>query len=109
MSDLTTLFDELFTDLFYVPYGNIKRTEPEAIHMELELPGVKRDEIKVSIEDGYLRVRVDSKRKKGSRVISLSKYHNTDEAEVKYEDGLLTIDVPIKKPDKKDQKVLEIK
>lgn len=100
------LFDELIAEVFNRPYVN---REAEAIHMEVELPGVKKEEIKVSIEDGYLKIGVESKRRRGSRVVSLSKQHDIEKATVKYEDGLLTIDVPLSKPDKKEQRILDIK
>lgn len=107
MNDFTRIFDDLFADLFMTP---AKTTQaPEKIHLELELAGVRKEEIKISAEDGYLRIGVDSKRRKGSRVVSLSKYHDVDKAEVKYEEGLLTVDIPLKKVEERPKKVLEIK
>lgn len=103
LNDLNNFIEELF----WYPYvKDIKNPTP--IHLEYELAGVKRDEIRVSIEDKYLKIAVESKRKTGSRIVSLAKEHDTEKAIVKYEDGLLTIDIPLKKLEKKDQRLLEI-
>jgi len=107
MNELTRFFNDLFTDFIYQPINDTNKAEK--IHIEMELAGVKKEEIKISVEEGYLRIAVDSKKRNGSRIISLSKYHNTDNAVAKYEDGLLTIDIPLKKVEEKPKKLIEIK
>lgn len=105
MYELKRLFDDFLTDAFFAT----KPSTPENIHLELELAGVKKEEIKVEVKDSYLSIVVDSQRRKGHRGISLSRYHDLEKASVKYEDGLLTVDIPIKKVDAPKGKLLEIK
>ena len=92
--DVAELIDSLIGD-FIVDRHN-GPNQPMPIHQELELPGVSKDKLKVTINDERVQIVVSSTRRKGSRTIQLTKNHDIDKAKVKYIDGLLTIDIPLK-------------
>lgn len=105
-SGFPQLMDEILDDMLYTVST---KKGPEAIHTEIELAGVKKDQVKVTVEEGFLRINVDNPRKKGSRIISLCKNHDLDKATITFEDGLLIVDIPLKKLEKKEARTLEIK
>lgn len=105
-----TLFDELFTELFPSLSRSYEyEVEKKDYHLEVELPGVKKEDIKVSLEGDFLKVVVNSPRKKINRVVRLSENEfNHQKAKVRYEDGLLIIDIPLR-DSKVESRLLEIK
>jgi HSP20 family molecular chaperone IbpA len=107
MYELLKLFDDLWPSTT-TTYAR-KDLKPIPFHTELALPGVKKSEIKISIENGNLKIEVDSPRRKGNKIISLGDVYDTDGTVVKYEDGLLLLDVPLKISEKKEIKQIEIK
>ncbi|NHJ47264.1 MAG: Hsp20/alpha crystallin family protein [Asgard group archaeon] len=69
-------------------------------HITLELPGVKKKDIDLKIIKSGLRLRAN----KGKNIEYVSELKflcdaDTDKVEAKYEDGLLTVDVPFDCPD----------
>lgn len=78
---------------------------------EYALPGVKKSELDLIHDGEFLTIKVDSQRIKKTLSVRLpSKYYNVDKIDVKYEDGLLSITVPVlKKEEKKDLKRIELK
>jgi len=50
---LTDTFDNLTSHL---PFSNIAKKEDSSFHLEVDLPGVTKEDIDISIEDGMLRV-----------------------------------------------------
>ena len=122
------LFDEFFDDNFgMLPmwngrnplYGkhakNLMKTDvretEDTYEVDIDLPGFKKDEISVDLEDGYLTIRAakgldkDEKDKKGKYIrqerytgaCSRSFYVGDVEAEdvtAKYEDGILKLSMP---------------
>ena len=125
---LTTnnLFDDLFNDRFFgtpatvdktfVPQVDIAETD-QAFELSFAVPGIKKDEIKIDLNDGQLTVSGERKfeeEKSGknfhsretrygsfSRSFHLPDNINTDKVEAKYEDGILNVLVP--KDEKKSQ------
>jgi HSP20 family protein len=85
-----------------------------AVVVRLELPGLKREDIEVSIDRGTLRIRGDKRlaeRTQGrtyhlnerafgrfERMFTLPHNIDTTDAEVAYQDGLLTVIVPKTEP-----------
>ena len=122
------LFDEFFDDNFgMLPmwngrnplYGkhakNLMKTDvretEDTYEVDIDLPGFKKDEISVDLEDGYLTIRAakgldkDEKDKKGKYIrqeryagaCSRSFYVGDVKAEdvsAKYEDGILKLSMP---------------
>ena len=122
------LFDEFFDDNFgMVPmwngrnplYGkhakNLMKTDvretEDTYEVDIDLPGFKKDEISVDLEDGYLTIRAakgldkDEKDKKG-KYIRQERYAGAcsrsfyvgdvkpEDVSAKYEDGILKLSMP---------------
>jgi len=92
---------------------DIKETEA-GYQLDIEMPGFKKDQISVSLEDGYLNVRgkkteksKDGKsekylRKEISETFQRSYYVGTevseDSVKARYEDGILCLTIPKPQP-----------
>ena len=77
------------------------------VYARFELPGFKKDEVSLEVENSVLTVKVERKSgKEGEEEINLSRSVSLpddvvcDKALAKYEDGVLTVTVP-KAPEKK--------
>lgn len=103
-------FDDFFKPMFYDAQSDmktdIKETEKE-YQLEVEAPGYKKENINVSLEDGYLTVTCTKHekeegdryiRKETSRSCSRSYFVGEEVSEkdvkAKYDNGILTINVP---------------
>ena len=106
MNDLTKLWDEIFSEF---PFTSKRMLDPKDINIELELAGVKKEEISIVLESGFLKIDVKSDRKNGSKLVSVPNYYDTDKISVKYENGLLAIKIPLKNSEQTQSKKLEIK
>ncbi|MEO9803456.1 MAG: Hsp20/alpha crystallin family protein [Reichenbachiella sp.] len=121
------LFDDLFNDRFFnsdvtvgksfTPQVDISETE-KAFELSFAIPGIKKEEIKIDLNEGHLAVSgerkfeekkeeknfhsVETRYGSFSRSFQLPDNINTDKVEAKYEDGLLNIVIP--KDEKKIQK-----
>lgn len=121
------LFDDFFSDPFGMmnPHGhdplygkhakNLMKTDvretDDTYEVDVDLPGFKKDEIQVDLEDGYLSIRAakgldkDQTDKKG-RYIRQERYAGAcsrsfyvgdvkpEDVSAKYEDGILRISMP---------------
>ena len=130
------LFDDFMNDFAFPSfpdvdkklYGkhakNIMKTDVKendhAYEIDIDLPGFKKDEIKMQLQDGYLTVSAekgldkDEKTKEGkyirreryagsmSRSFFVGDQITEDDIHPKYENGILTFSVP-----KKEQKAIE--
>ena len=125
------LFDDMFNDAFgmmpsidHALYGkhaknmmktDVRETEDSYL-VDIDLPGFKKDEVKVELKDGYLTVNAakgldkDEQDKKG-RYIRQERYAGTmsrsfyvgegvkpEDLHAKYEDGILRVTVPKEAP-----------
>ena len=97
------------------PRVDISETEKE-FKITAEIPGIKREDVKISIEDGVLTVhgeRKEEKEEKGHKLHRVERFYgsfsrsfvlpqNTDEKHVDatFKDGLLTLVIPKKEADK---------
>jgi HSP20 family protein len=96
------------------------------IYIEAEIPGVKKEDLKISLQDNILTINgekksniKDEKDKKyyrtermyGSftRSFTLPEEINPDSVEAKFEDGILNISVEKASPKKSQQKLIDIK
>ena len=125
------LFDDMFNDAFGMMPGidralygkhaknmmktDVRETEDSYL-VDIDLPGFKKDEVKVELKDGYLTVSAakgldkDEQDKKG-RYIRQERYAGTmsrsfyvgegvkpEDLHAKYEDGILQVTVPKEAP-----------
>jgi HSP20 family protein len=102
---------------------NVTRSDG-AYAVEAEMPGVKKEDIHVTVDGGMVtitgEVKKDKEEKKGEQVVRSERYfgrversfslpHDIDEAKVnaRYADGVLKLDLPLRQ--KTDAKRIEIK
>ena len=95
LSDLLENIDSTFT----------KPIQPKDIHLELNVAGIKKEEIDISIVSDVLFINVDSKRGKYKKTIHINDLYDIDNIDVKYDSGLLIVDVPLKIKEKKSIKI----
>jgi len=124
---LDSLFDESFANIF-----NSLNTDPyptdqyydkaNVLHLEIPLAGYKKDDIKLSIKDEYLHLKVSKQEKvkdvkyvaEGIRKKELTRQwyvddnFETDNITTSFVDGLLRISIPSKKLEAKVPKSREI-
>ncbi|MDI6851344.1 MAG: Hsp20/alpha crystallin family protein [bacterium] len=108
-------------EAFWVPAVDIEETENEFI-VKAELPGLKKDEVKLSITEDTLTISGERKMEKEEKgktyhriEMNYGKFERTvrfptevvpDKAKASYKDGILTITVP--KSEKAKSKEIEI-
>ena len=114
-------------DLLYgdwMPVVDIEETD-DAYLIKAELPGVKKEDVKVTIEEGVLTIQGEKKYEKkkkdkkqlrverayGSFIRSFTLPNNVknDEIKAKYKDGVLTLTIPKTEEAKPKQLEIEIK
>ncbi len=122
--DSFDVFDDFFKPMFFDENRemrtNIKENEKD-YELDLELPGFEKDDIKISLDDGYLTVSAARKKEEGkkylrreiSESVSRSYYvgSNTEREQIKarYNNGILTLTVPKDAPEKpKTDKLIPI-
>jgi HSP20 family protein len=132
MLKLRTNIDKLFEDFFIdekalapfqmngkLPTLDVKETD-EAITVDAELPGLKQEEIKVTVEEGVLTISAERKKEKDEKtknVHRLERYYgmmerklalpaSVEDAKIDavYKDGVLHVMIP-KKPSAKPKAV----
>ena len=127
--DIFDAFNDFFKPMFYDEHldsmkTDIKETDT-SYELAIEMPGYKKEEIKVSLENGYLTVGAEKTKQEeneqnGVRYIrkecSVScqrSYYVGDDVEqenvrAKYENGVLTLNVPKVQPKKIEAKTITI-
>ncbi len=133
-----SLFDEFFGDSFFAPARtargttrsmstDIKETE-DAYHIEMELPGFTKEDVKADLKNGYLTIAANHaenndkkddngkylRKERYSGSMSRSFYVGEDvtqeDIKAKFADGILTVVVPKmeKKPEVEEKKYIAI-
>jgi HSP20 family protein len=113
---------EGFLSFDWAPSVDIAET-PEAFEIKAELPDVKKEDVKVSVEDGQLRISGERKQEKeekgkrfhrversyGSFMRSFALPENVDDAKLsaEYKDGVLKVLLP--KTEKAKPKAIAVK
>lgn len=128
-----SIFDalnEFFRPMFYDEHLDSMRTDiretAEGYRLDIELPGFAKNEIKVSLDGGYLTVSAQKTSKQAAEgekegrflrkecsVSCQRSYYVGEEVEMenvkaKYENGMLLLSVPKEKPKKQASKTIEI-
>ena len=118
--DLFDVFDDFFKPMFFEETKelrtDIKETEND-YELEIELPGFGKNEIKVSLENGYLTVSAEKQKKEeeGKKYLSREIREQTsrsyyvgseitrEQIKAKYDNGILMLTVPKQGPEKKEE------
>ena len=111
------------SELAFIPTVN-SREEEDAYYLEIDLPGVKKEDIVVNIEDGILTIsgerrtkkeeegdnyyKIESSYGKFSRSFTLPKTIDESKIEAESKDGVLELTIP-KVPDVVKTKKIDIK
>jgi len=83
----------LFDQFFNLNKGISVEESDDAYMIEMELPGVKKDEVQISSENGTLIVKSEG-RIKVNRAWSLPSTVDVDTIDATLKDGLLTVLIP---------------
>lgn len=120
------VFDSLFKPMFYDDFNGVMATDIKHAEngyvMEIEMPGVKKENISIDYEKGYLTVsskseEIDKENKnryirQERRTTARRSYYvgeiNQDNIKAKYESGILTVELPKKEPEKQLNKKIVI-
>ena len=131
MSGFNDVFDSIFNDTFFsdrmmsrVPAANISESK-DHYHVELAAPGLKKEDFKLSLERDVLSVSVEQtaqndgqERNFNKREFSYSSFvrsftlpESADDngIEAKYENGVLSINIPKREEAKVQSRQIEIK
>jgi HSP20 family molecular chaperone IbpA len=124
--DVFGALDDFFRPVFYDESPNVRTNIKEtdaAYELDIEMPGYEKDEIKVSLDNGYLTVSCEKKqneeeekkhflRREICQSCSRSFYVGNDVSEAditaKYDKGILSLNVPKAKPKKEELHYIDI-
>lgn len=73
--------------------GDVQETEDHYL-LSFDLPGVRKQDLKVEIKDHQLMISGERRDKKFQRIFTLPATINADKVEAHYEDGVLNIALP---------------
>lgn len=129
-SDMDRLFDNFFsdssdtTDSYYdvIPQLDIEENEHE-FNIYAELPGMKKDDIKITFENNYLTISGEKKAKenqdnfhhterrfgKFNRSMGIPSGVMLDKIEAEYEQGVLSVKIPKAEESKPKQIAVKVK
>jgi len=107
----------------HLPFANLAKRSNDTFDIEIDLPGVKKEDIEITIEGNYLTINAQRKYKNEtkaedyylcesnfgmfSRSFALSDNINRDKIDAKYEDGRLYI--TLEKEESKKSKKIDLK
>lgn len=106
-------FDDFFKPAFYDDMRDMRtdiRETEDGYRLDIEMPGFSKDQINVSLQDGYLTVSGEKHAEKGEKYLRKeisesfrrSYYIGTEVPEesvrAKYENGILSLTVPKSQP-----------
>ena len=128
--DVFDVFEDFFKPMFYDEQLDSMRTDiketDDDYKLSIEMPGFKKDEIKVSLDNGYLTVSAEKAEKEEEgkeksakylrrecRVSCQRSYYVGDDVQVdsvkaKYDNGMLELTVPKAAPRKIETKSIAI-
>ena len=127
--DVFDVFEDFFKPMFYDEQLDSMRTDiketDKDYQLSIEMPGFKKDEIKVALENGYLTVSAEKNEqqeeggenakylRKECRVSCQRSYYVGDQVKeeavkAKYENGMLLLTVPKEEPKKLAAKSIAI-
>jgi HSP20 family protein len=86
------------------PFTDVTR-EGDKVHVTVELPGVRKEDIDLEVTDSTLSVSVDTESKKFAKSIALPCDVKSDTAKAEYNNGILEVVMESKKSSPKGKKV----
>jgi len=119
LESLSSMFPTLFNEAFQRNVGiplEIMEEENKVI-VKAEIPGVNKEDIEVSVDDGILRIKAEKKEEKKEKGLSEFIYGkferqvklpevNAENINAEYKDGILKLEIP---KEEKKLKRIEIK
>lgn len=128
---MTDVFDSIFNDTFFadrmvsrVPAANISETQ-DHYHIELAAPGLSKEDFKLNLERDVLNISVEQTGEKTQQERTFNKREfsynsfvrsfrlpdsaNPEGIAARYENGVLSIDIPKKEEAKMVTRQIEIK
>lgn len=126
------LFDPFFNDFFGLErnakYNEVMKTDiidhEDSYEMKIELPEIKKEDIKMSLDNGYLTIeaKVENNTDENDKYIRKERYYgefkrsyyvgdtvNEEDIEAKLQDGVLTLNIKKVEPKVPEKKYIEIK
>ena len=121
--NMMDLFDDFDRNAARMMKTDVKETD-EGYELAVDLPGMKKDEIHLDLQNGYLTIstqkNLENKEEKNGKLLRQERYTGTmqrsfyvgdnlteEDVQAKYEDGVLTVKLP-KKEAKKDPEKKQI-
>lgn len=117
MNNLSNAFDNFFAPVFYDDNSRYMRTDieetDEGYELSVDMPGFEKEDIKLSMENGYLTVSAERKEKENSkkylrkeRAVSFTRTFylpdvNENAIKATYKSGVLGITLPKEEQKKK--------
>ncbi len=107
--DLFDVFDDFFKPMFFEEGKDLKtdiRETEQGYELDLALPGYGKQDIKISLENGYLTVAAQKEKKENEKYLRREISENVsrsyyvgenvtkEEIKAKYENGILCLSVP---------------
>ena len=111
--DLFDAFNDFFRPVFYDEQGslrtNIKESETD-YELDVELPGYTKDQIKISLENGYLTISAEKAEKEEDKDKRYIRKEITESCSRSHyvENGVLSLTVPKTQPKKAEGKYIAI-
>lgn len=123
------LFDTFFSDSMFRDNKHLMRTDikedENGYDLEIEMPGFNKENINLSLNDGYLTIEAEIKQKENSedenhyirrerfygsvkRSYYVGKDVTEEDIKAQYNDGILSINVPKVQPKEKVSKLIKI-
>ena len=110
------------TDFNYYPHVDISEDE-DNIYVEAEIPGVKKEDIKITLQDNILTITGEKKKENNkknffrservygsfTRSFTLPDDINSDSVEAKFDSGILNVTIQKVQPKKATEKFIEVK
>ena len=126
------LFDPFFNDFFGLDrnakYNEVMKTDiidhEDGYEMKIDLPEIKKEDIKMSLDDGYLTIeaKIEKNTDENNKYIRKERYYgeykrsyyigdniNEEDIDAKLNDGVLTLNIKKKEVKAPEKKYIEIK
>lgn len=117
--------DDVMTRGDWMPAVDIYQTDKHEVVLKAELPGLKREDVELRVENNTLTIRGERRQEKEvtkehyhrieraygsfSRSFTLPNAIDTDKVRAEYRDGVLTVTMPMREESKPRQIQVEIK